>query len=250
MRERRKHKRQNSDKYPTVYDGLTTELIGGLANLSPEGAMFITSGPIKASTSFRCRVELSPQILGLNEIVFDAECRWCRKNIKIDRWESGYSLKMTGINKELISYLTLSYKLDYWDDGNLRDVITIEMENRRKSARFELDEPLPVFELHNYRQIGVLADLSTQGVRLITHKPIDKNGLLCCRVMLSKKVFQQDYLIFDTKCMWCRKEKGSVKYESGHRITNISEQDAAIILHFLIHYAKAQQTSKRIHVVK
>jgi len=249
MKERRKHQRQKPKKYPTVYNFYTGKPIGLLANLSSAGGMIITPGPIKTSTTFRCRVELAGKVLGRNEIVFDAECRWCRKNVKAGRWESGYRLKMTGIDAELVSYLTHSLEMDDIGDRNFGEVATIDLENRRKSTRYDIDTFLPVYEQHSYRQIGRLADLSTRGVRLITQKPVEKNDLLHCRIVLPTKVFQQEYLIFNARCMWCRRSKDGASYESGYEIENVSEQDASIILHLLIHFTKIQQTKKRIQVV-
>jgi hypothetical protein len=249
MRERRKHTRQGVQEYLTVYDCSTGEPIGRLANLSSEGAMFVTSGPVKATAAFRCRVELVRPILGRDEILFDAECRWCRKNVKRDRWESGYALRMTGIDADLVSFLTLSFKLGDLGAEEVPDITVVEMENRRKSVRYEFEEPLKVYEQQSYRQIGQLADLSTHGIRLITRDPVSKDDLLQCRVLLPRKVFRQEYLVFDAKCMWCRRGTNSVQFESGYEIVNISDQDVTIILHLLIHYADAQQEKKRVEVI-
>lgn len=247
--DRRKHERCSPEIYLTVHDCLTKQPMGKLVNLSPEGAMLVTSRPIRASTSFRCRVELPHRIMGHNDVFFNAECRWCRKNVKADRWESGYRLNVTGIDAELVQYLILGFKLCDWGEADLPDAKTRDMENRRRSDRHELCDPLPVFELRSYRQIGKLADLSMAGFRIITQKPIGKDDMLQCRVKLPKKIFQQDYLTLGARCMWCRKRTSDAHYESGHKIVNISEDDASVILHVLIHFAKAQQTKRRVQVV-
>jgi hypothetical protein len=250
MKERRKQDRLNPKKFWNVYDRQTKQQIGKLVNLSSEGAMFITPRPAKASTTYQCRVELPLELLGQPEIIFDAECRWCRKNVKADQWESGYKLNVAGKHAKSISYLVLTLKLGYWGDENIADATTREMESRRRQIRYELEEMLPVYELQSYRQIGYLADLSIQGARLITKKRIKKDALNHCRVALSRSIPQQEYLVFDSMCMWCRRSSDGVQYESGHRIVNISEKDSAVLLNLLIHHAEAQLTTKRIQVVK
>lgn len=211
--------------------------------------MFVTPGPIKESTSFQCLVELTQEIMGRAEIVFDAECRWCRKNVHADRWESGYRLYVTGIDAYLIQFLVLSFKVRGTEDDDLSEVKTIEMENRRSSIRYNLNEPLPVYEQHGYRQIGELADVSIHGVRIITPRRYERNQVLRCRVTLPKKVFQQEHLAFDVKCMWCRREKEGIGYETGYRIVAISEKDAPSLLYLLVHHAKPQETKRRAQVV-
>ena len=233
----------------TVYDRLTKKPIGELANLSAKGAMFITPGPIKESTFFQCQVELTSAIMGRDDIVFDVECLWCRKNIKADRWESGYRLEVTGVDAEMVPYLTLGFDLDDHDYDRLPDVRTVEMQNRRDSVRHEFDENFPIFEQDSYRQIGELADLSTRGMRIYTKEPVKKNELLRCRVKLPREVFQQEYLFLDVKCMWSSKGKGVAQHESGHRIVNISERDDAILIHLLFHYARTQPAKRSVRVV-
>jgi len=249
LKECRKEDRVGPYEFLAVFDYLTNKPIGELVNLSNGGAMMITPGPIKSATLLMCRLKLAGQKMGCYEIIFKAECRWCRKNISTGMWESGYKLNVTGKNKEILSYLILSLKLGYWGNKNVTDVKTVEMDNRRKSNRYELNKPLPVFEHHNYRQLGELADLSTQGALLITKEPISVDDLLCYRVLLAKKVFKQDYMIFEAKCMWSRKGKDGDYYESGHKIVNISEKDAVISLHLMTNCSKKQQTKKRILIV-
>jgi hypothetical protein len=250
MVERRKHKRHKSETYLKVFDRESERPIGELANLSPNGAMLITSERVKESTVIKCQVKLTQPIMGHNEIVFDAECQWCRKNVKKGWWESGYSTNVSGENAELVSYLSLSFELGKWQIPGPIDVKMVKLENRRKSPRFEVKDHFPVYEQHSYRQIGELADLSTEGASLITPEAIDKGRLLHCRVKLPKKVFQRDYLVFDAECMWCRKIKDKDSYESGYQLKNVLEHDAVIILHLIIHYLEEQQTKQRVRVVR
>lgn len=249
MNDRRRNRRRIPKQNLPVLDLTTGKPIGELANLSSEGAMFITPKMIRTNTKIKCRLVLARPIMGKDEIKFKADCRWCRKNIKSGKWESGYKLEVTEVNKELISYLTLSFELGHWGDKSARSANIIELENRRKSERYEFEEDFPVFEHDNYRQIGELGDLSVKGIRLVTTKKFSKGDSINLKILLPQKVFQQEYLVFKAECMWNKQRKNSSDFESGYKIVSISEKDAVIILHLLIHYSKAPKSGQRTMVV-
>ncbi len=233
-----------------VYDRATGAPVGELANLSVTGAMLVTDGPTPVGTMLRCRVGLPRAIMGRHELLFDAECRWSRKNVAAGRWESGFRLTVTGIDADLISFVTLSFKLRDWGEIEAPEVETVDMANRRAATRYEFDQALPVFERDSYRQVGLVADLSADGMRLISSRPCDKNQILHCKVKLFKTIFRQDYLVLDARCMWSRKEAGGDEYESGFLFVNLSPTDAATISHLLIHYGEPQPTTQRIKIVR
>lgn len=108
MSETRKHPRYETEDLLMVFNRETDEHIGGLANLTPEGAMFITRESIEASVVLKCRVELSRNIVGCEEFVFDAECVWCKKDETKGWYESGYKLmNISDRNQDILTYVML-----------------------------------------------------------------------------------------------------------------------------------------------
>lgn len=104
----RKHPRYATEDLLMVFNRETDEHIGGLANLTPEGAMFITREPIKVTTLLECRVELPRKILDCDEFTFDAECVWCKKDDTRGWHESGYRLKnISDRNQDILTYIML-----------------------------------------------------------------------------------------------------------------------------------------------
>ncbi len=248
--ERRKHERREPDSYLNVHDRKSGRHIGGLANLSDAGAMFVTRDAVKAGTRMECRLELMHPIMGRNDIYFDAECRWCRKNIKRGWWESGHLLKLSGVDQEMVSYLSLSFTLGTWEIPSNAEVNTVPIENRRNITRYTTREAMPVYELNSFRQIGTLADLSTQGAGLVTPVPIEKGTVLQCRVKLPRPIFRRDYLVIEGVCRWCRRSKTVGTFESGYLLQSVSETDAVLILHLIIHYLEEQSTRQLVRVVR
>lgn len=248
MNERRDENRYSPHRCLTVFNRTTGEPIGHLANLSAQGAMVITKGPIKKSTVLPCRIDLNRPIMGQRAVLFDAECMWNRKNVKAERWESGYRLSVSGVDAELVQYLVLRFRLQGKAAADIPEVKTVNMADRRESARYEFAKKLAVYEQHSYRQIGWLADLSYQGLRLFGHQSLAKNTKHQCRIRLPREIFREDYLIFETECMWSTVSSDGDTFESGHRIRVIEPPHDVIIVYLLIHFGKPlpAQRHKRI----
>jgi len=241
MKNRRKHARIPIDDYLMVFDRQSGRHIGGLANLSETGAMLVTLEPVGENSVIPCRVELGRPVLDNDEVVFDAECRWCRKNVKRGWWESGYRLKnVSPKNQELLSYLILRFVMGEWETPGPIDIDGVERAERRLVQRFAAKEHLTVIEQRSSRRIGGLANLSLSGAMLTTLEPVEPGAKLQCRVQLPKRIFQRDYLMLAAECVWCKKNSAKGWYESGYRLKNVSELDAVIIMHLMIHYLEAQ----------
>lgn len=249
MSERRNQTRYIPPGPLRVYNRATGKPIGRLANLSAKGAMLVTKGPVRESNVLKCRVDLEQPILGQKAVLFDAECLWSRKNVKAGWWESGYCLKVTGVDAELIQYLTLRFRLNGREARDIPDVKTVDMANRRESARYELTKKLAVYEQHSYRQIGWLADLSFRGMRIIGDRSLSRNTTVQCRVKLPREIFRQDYLVFETECMWSNRLGESGTFESGHRIMTIKPPHDIIIVYLLIHFGKPLPAQRRKRIV-
>jgi len=245
--ERREHERHTPKKLLEVYDRSKGNLLGGLANISQQGAMFITDRPVKSQARFRCRVKLNKTILARDELYFDAECRWCRKNVAKDRWESGYQLSMSEFDSELLSFLELSFKLGDLGDKDIEEAEVAELVSRRHLERYDLKGPLEVFEQKSYRKIGQLIDLSTCGAKLKSKRRFKEGELVRFRILLNHPVFRQEYLQFSSRCRWCRKSEDGL-FDSGYLIEEITEENAAVLLHVLIHQCEPANTQPRIEV--
>ena len=109
--ERRESERFIAPESFKVFDRKSRKLLGELANLSTDGAMLITDKAIKPAATFDCQMELRPPMMGYCQVGFSLECRWCRKNVTLDRWESGYRLTASEEDAYLLSYLVLGFKL-------------------------------------------------------------------------------------------------------------------------------------------
>ncbi len=249
MSENRNQPRCVPAEHLKVFDRNSNEHIGLLANFSTDGVMFVTRDKMKPSSVLECRVELPQPILKRKEILFDAQHLWSRKNVSEGWWESGYRIRATRLNKEMLSYLSVAYAVGKWKIPGVRDANTFSPADLRETTRYDVLDRYPVYQQSSYHEIGKLADLSMSGSSLLTGKPVERGSTLSCRVKLPKTIFQRDYLLFDAECMWCTKDGETGEYLSGYKLHNVSEHDNVIILHLIMHYLKKQETEQPDHIV-
>jgi len=77
----------------TVYDINSDRPIGQVENMTVGGVKLVVDEPVRVSTILYCKMKLPRKILGVKEVFFDAECRWCKKNEKTGRYDSGYRVR-------------------------------------------------------------------------------------------------------------------------------------------------------------
>lgn len=250
MRNRRKRQRTTAKDFLTVIDVSTGLRLGGLANVSDDGAMIVSEEAIAVGKSSRCKVDLDQPILGRSEILIDVKTRWCRKNLERGWWESGHTLKcVTNEDSEALSYLVLRFLLGEWDVPGTGKIRTVPAPNRRRHARFETTDFFPVRDQNSACHIGGLANLTPVGAMLTSIEPIEEGRILHCRVELPRKIFQRDYLFFEAECRWCKQNSEKGWYESGYKFTKITEQDAVIIMHLMMHHLNIQPTEEQVDLI-
>ncbi|MDH3892544.1 MAG: PilZ domain-containing protein [candidate division Zixibacteria bacterium] len=104
------------------------------------------------------------------------------------------------------------------------------MMDRRRLTRYEVEEYYPVVERETDRAVGRLANLSIEGVMLITEEPVKKRTLLKLTLKLPTPVLGHATVEFDAECRWSRKGRGVDWFESGYRLKNVPIEDQTTIL--------------------
>lgn len=78
--------------YLRVFDGMSSKLLGHLIDISQNGIMLISDGPIEENENYRLRMRLPTQGKDRNEIVFKATSRWCKTDKNPDFYKTGFQL--------------------------------------------------------------------------------------------------------------------------------------------------------------
>jgi len=76
-----------------VYDLQTKLPMGQVIDLSAKGMKLMSEEPPVISKIYYFRIPLKNKIKNFDEVIFDAECRWCRQNEDTCWYDSGYILR-------------------------------------------------------------------------------------------------------------------------------------------------------------
>lgn len=98
MVEKRKFQRRHLIYYLRVFDRDTVNLIGHLVDLTSEGVMVISENPIEIGKTFHLRMILPKEIIGKEQITFDAVSKWTAKDVNPSFYDTGFEFQ--DISKE------------------------------------------------------------------------------------------------------------------------------------------------------
>ncbi len=104
------------------------------------------------------------------------------------------------------------------------------MDDRRKLTRYDIEDHYQVFDRVTGRKLGVMANLSIEGMMLLTENPVKKRSLFLCSVQLPQPVLGRGRIDFDGECRWCKKVKDSGWFQSGYKLVNIPVEDQTTIM--------------------
>jgi hypothetical protein len=112
VKERRKVKRKDLLLYARVFEQPSGRLLGHLQDLSPKGAMVISSTPLAEGTGVSLKVELADR-LGLSgqDLLVDARLVWCRPDLDPSYHNLGFEFsRITPAQGKLIRAVLEAYE--------------------------------------------------------------------------------------------------------------------------------------------
>ena len=92
MQERRKLKRRYIMFYSRIFDRKTGKLLGYLSDLTPEGAMVISEDAVEPGLVYRLRMDLPEGSFDKNQLDFEAQSVWCKKDVDPHFYNVGFRL--------------------------------------------------------------------------------------------------------------------------------------------------------------
>ena len=97
--EKRRFERQYLAFYLRVFDGKGSGVVGHLVNISSQGMMLLCEAPIAVNEPYRQQMQLPVELVASGAVIFDAVCRWCRRNAQPGFYLTGFHLQ--GITNRL-----------------------------------------------------------------------------------------------------------------------------------------------------
>ncbi|MCP4370519.1 MAG: PilZ domain-containing protein [Deltaproteobacteria bacterium] len=98
MLEKRKLKRRHLIYYLRVFDRNTNVLMGHLVDIASEGILLIGEHSIETDQIYQLKMVLPAEILGKEQLLFDAKCVRCQKDINSDFFNIGFQLEKVSRN--------------------------------------------------------------------------------------------------------------------------------------------------------
>ncbi len=102
------------------------------------------------------------------------------------------------------------------------------LEKRRLKRRHPIYY-LKVYDRVNNNLIGRLVDIHTQGMRLVSEKPIHPGDSFTARMDLPKAIESKDYMDIDIKAVWCDLDQNPDFFDTGYHIDELSKTDQETI---------------------
>ena len=108
--DRRKLKRRYLAFFTRVFDRSTGQLLGHLADLTPEGMMIISEKPLKTEMNYHLEMDLSGSFFEKERLNFQAASIWCKPDIDPSFYNTGFRLgKMSGEDIAIIERIIQEY---------------------------------------------------------------------------------------------------------------------------------------------
>lgn len=102
------------------------------------------------------------------------------------------------------------------------------MNNKRQLERKEPNQAYEVFSIHSDQPLGQLANITTEGLMLITAEPMAADSLHQLRMPLAEPINGNPDINFGAEALWCR-QASSNNYWVGLHIIDISPESIQII---------------------
>lgn len=121
-------------------------------------------------------------------------------------------------------------------EGEKRSGRTDGEEEQRSLNRHHLIYYLRVYDGISSRVVGHIVDISSQGIMLITDEPINVNEEYRLRMRFPGPGMDQQEIVVDAVCRWCRPDENPEFYIAGFQINDMPEEAAHFIRNLITEF--------------
>jgi len=112
------------------------------------------------------------------------------------------------------------------------------MQERRNTSRKKIKYYVPVIDAESYEQIGVLLEITSQGMMVDSQKLVPIDRPIRLRLDLTDQSFEVPFISFVAQAKWVRPDKIEPNYfDVGFEIVEISDEDRLIVEEIMEKYA-------------
>ena len=91
-KELRQAKRSNLVFYLRVFDGMSNNVLGHVADISSLGLMLISDTSMAVNENYSLRMRLPAEVSERGEMLINANSRWCKPDVNPDFYLAGFQI--------------------------------------------------------------------------------------------------------------------------------------------------------------
>ena len=110
------------------------------------------------------------------------------------------------------------------------------MNERRKHQRKYMVFFGRVVDRNSAQLVGNVADITNDGIMIISSQPLALDQDYEMRLDLSKEIFGIDHLDLKGRSIWCKPDIDPTLFNTGFQLQNISKEDSIIIEQIIKEY--------------
>ena len=99
-----------------------------------------------------------------------------------------------------------------------------KVESRRALKRRHLIYYLEVHDNESDKFLGHLVDITTQGIKLISKKPIETERIYTLRMNLPEEYFDEKILTFKAKSLWSGNDINPEFFDTGFMVPDLDQK--------------------------
>jgi len=103
------------------------------------------------------------------------------------------------------------------------------MYDRRNEDRKCTSDYYLVHDSETGEMIGRVMDMNLEGTMMISETPMSVPLTVKCKMVLPGMIGRHKFLHFEAESIWCRKNTRLGWFETGYKITDLSDTDRQII---------------------
>ncbi len=103
------------------------------------------------------------------------------------------------------------------------------MREQRSEERITVSNEVEVADALTGGHVGLLGNVSSGGMMLITKRPFELGGVMQLRLMLPESVREQEHIDVGAQCAWLEQSTVQNTFYAGFSIVDISADDRLVL---------------------
>ena len=100
---------------------------------------------------------------------------------------------------------------------------------RRNIKRLKLVYYLQVYDRKTRALLGSVADISPQGMRLVSEKYFPPESVLAMSILLPEGSIFGESVEVDSRCRWCTEDRENASFESGFEFVKTADSGVFVV---------------------